>query len=98
MSYPSALDYLEGAEVVAADGRNLGVITRNVYNTRSIANPFGAGSPYDPASINNPYGTYGNPYSILSPFNPYTATPPRIVRQGVNLGWLTKNSYLPNAV
>ena len=38
--------------------------------------------------------TYGSPYSSLSPYNPYTSTPPTIYLRGQRVGFLSKNKYL----
>lgn len=56
----------------APNGQFLGNVNANQYDPDSIANPYGRyGNPYSPDSINNPYGQYGNPYSPNSVRNPY---------------------------
>lgn len=58
--------------VVASDGRYLGRLNKNRYDSDSVANPYGRyGSPYSSSSIQNPYSTYGNPYSANSATNQY---------------------------
>ncbi len=48
-----------------------GQLGGNPYDPNSINNPYGRyGNPYSPDSIRNPYGA-GNPYSPTSPNNPY---------------------------
>ncbi|HSF33607.1 MAG TPA: hypothetical protein VLK82_24460 [Candidatus Tectomicrobia bacterium] len=41
------------------------------YDLKCLNNPFGAGSPYKPDGLMNPYSPYGNPYSNKSWTNPY---------------------------
>jgi hypothetical protein len=54
------------------DGKYLGELNANRYDPNSVSNPYGRyGNPYSPDSINNPYGRYGNPYSQESVNNPY---------------------------
>ena len=66
-------------------------------------NPYGSyGSEYSSTSIFNEYGTYGSPYNSLSAYNPYAYTPPWIIYTGggvpTAIAYLTKNSYLVNAI
>jgi hypothetical protein len=57
----------------------LGNLNQNPYDPNSVNNPYGRyGSPYSPDSVRNPYGTYGSPYSPYSPTNPYTNQAPKI--------------------
>ena len=50
----------------------LGNLNQNPYDPNSVNNPYGQyGSKYSPDSIRNPYGTYGSPYSPYSGTNPY---------------------------
>lgn len=60
----SRFEDLEGASIVAEDGTFLGKISRNRYDTDSIANNYGAhGGKYSSESIFNNYGQYGSKYS-----------------------------------
>ena len=69
--------------VYGQDGKYLGKLGANPYDTDSISNPFGRyGSPYSPNSINNRFGTYGSPFSPLCPRNPYATRPPVIIGPG----------------
>src|ERR671921_96370 len=69
-----SLDILEGSGLKAADGTYLGNVTHNVFDPDSLANEYGEyGNPYSAKSIFNQYGTYGNP---LSPYNQFSRTPP----------------------
>jgi hypothetical protein len=87
-----------GSTVVAADGEYLGVLGGR-FGLDSICNPFSTyGSRYSLTSVRNPYGTYGSQYSLYSAYSRYTSTPPKIVSNGVAIGYLTKNPYLAGAV
>jgi hypothetical protein len=86
---------LEGAWIVANDGKPLGLITANEFNSDSLLNEFGEyGNEFNSDSIFNEFGPYGNEFSSLSPFNEFTSTPPIIVRNGKILGYFTANSSL----
>lgn len=63
--------------IYAPDGTYLGVLSANEYDPDSVSNRFGRyGDPYSPDSINNPYGRYGDPYSPDSVTNPYAVSLP----------------------
>lgn len=63
---------LAQVQLYARDGTYLGNVTNNPYDPNSINNPYGRyGSPYSSDSIHNPYGKYGSPYSSQSPDNIY---------------------------
>ena len=58
--------------IYSQDGKYLGNLNTNQYDPNSVSNPYGKyGNPYSPDSINNQYGVYGNPYSNQSVRNPY---------------------------
>jgi hypothetical protein len=59
----------------------LGDLSANELDPNSIANPFGAGSPFSPNSVTNEFGIYGNPYSNQSATNPYATEAPRLYDQ-----------------
>ncbi len=64
--------HAQSPQLYGADGRYLGSVNTNRYDPYSVANPYGQyGNPYMPNSINNPYGVYGSPYSSYSVRNPY---------------------------
>ena len=89
---------LEGAAVVADDGKYLGKLTSQ-YSTESIFNEYGNyGSEYSINSIWNEYGNYGSEYSSKSPFNEYTRTPPKLIKNRRVIGFLTVNDYIAGAV
>jgi hypothetical protein len=92
-------DHLLDASIIAHDGTFLGRISKDNFDELSISNPYGPyGSPYSSKSIFNDYGPYGGEYSTMSPFNSYSTTPPRVVRDGMELGYLTVNEFLPNKI
>jgi|GEM_PF-2798169 len=66
-------------KIYAADGTYLGKLSSNRYDPESISNPYGRyGNSYG-NTINNPYSKYGSPYSSYSWRNPYSSTAaPRI--------------------
>lgn len=68
------------------------------YDPRCIDNPYGAGSPYNSDSVNNPYGRYGSPYSNESANNPYATDAPKLYDQNGNYrGRLSANPYDPDS-
>jgi hypothetical protein len=65
--------------IVAPDGTYLGRLSSNQYDPDSVSNPYGRyGNPYSADSINNPYGKYGSRYSNQSPNNPYAQRAPSL--------------------
>jgi hypothetical protein len=69
------------------------------YDFNCLNNPYGAGSPYKPDGMMNPYSQYGSPYSNNSWTNPYATNPPKIYDQnGQYHGNLSTNPYDPNSV
>jgi len=86
------------AKIVADDGRYLGSVT-SVYDPESILNKYGNyGNEYSSTSIWNEYGRYGGKYSGLSPFNPYATKPPSIVQNKKTIGRLTVNRTMQGSV
>ena len=70
---------------------DLGNLSANEFDPNSIANPFGAGSPYSSNSVTNEFGIYGSPYSNRSASNPYATEAPRLCdQQGNYRGELTR--------
>ena len=85
--------------ILASDGQFLGRLFLNIYDPESVSNIYGLyGNPYSSVSINNKYSMYGSPYSSLSPFNPYTTTPPSIYLRGTKVGVLSINNFLMGSV
>ena len=79
--------------------QRLGNLSTNPYDSRSIANPYGAGSPYHSDGINNPYSRFGSPYSNFSASNPFATQAPRLYDQHGNFrGRLSTNPYDPDSI
>lgn len=69
------LAHAEPPSIYADDGTYLGNLNSNKYDPNSVSNEYGRyGDPYSPDSINNPYGKYGDPYSPDSVTNPYATS------------------------
>ena len=68
------------------------------YDSRCLNNPYGAGNPYKADGLNNPYSTYGSPYSNKSHTNPYATDAPKLYdSQGNYRGRLSSNPYDPDS-
>jgi hypothetical protein len=68
------------------------------HDQRCLDNPYGAGSPYKPNGLMNPYSEYGGPYSNKSWRNPYATNAPKIYdSQGRYHGRLSTNPYDPDS-
>ena len=66
----------------------------NKYDPNSLANPYGAGSPYKADGLMNPYSQYGSQYSNKSWTNPNATDAPKIYGQdGTYHGRLSTNKY-----
>jgi len=64
------------------------------YDPDSLANPYGAGSPYKADGLMNPYSRYGSPYSSQSWRNPYATDTPKLYDSTGNYrGKLSSNPY-----
>lgn len=82
-----------GARVEAQDdqGTYLGTIAR-ASEADSIFNAAGGyGGPDSPTSIWNPYGRFGSTFSAYSPHNPAATQPPKLVKDGRVVGYLSAN-------
>ncbi len=78
----------------------LPVLAQNcAYDPRCLNNPYGAGNPYKPDGIMNPYSQYGSPYSNKSHTNPYATDATRVYDQKGNYrGRLSSNPYDPESI
>jgi hypothetical protein len=93
------LNELQGCTLVAEDGTFLGRISRDHSDPESLATATGEyGSPFAEHSIFNAAGRYGSSGSDFSPFHPTTRHPPRILREGEVLGYLSVNPQLPDRI
>ena len=89
----SLCESVAGASLFAQDDQNtfLGTIGRPT-DPESIFNVAGIyGSPDSLLSIWNRYGRFGSEFSAYSPRNAAAATPPRLVRDGRLVGYLSNN-------
>lgn len=69
----------ESPIIVGEDGKYLGRLNSNRYDSDSVSNPYGRfGSRYSSESINNRYGRYGSRYSNESANSPYATNAPRV--------------------
>jgi len=74
------------------------VVSPNSFDPDSLANPYGAGSPYKSDGLMNPYSQYGSPYSSKSWRNPYATDTPKLYdSQGNYRGKLSSNPYDPDS-
>ena len=90
--------FLYGSEVIADDGTYLGKIADS-WDSDSIFNENGPyGSKDNNESIWNENGPYGNRFSRYSAFNPGTKTPPKIIKDGKFIGYLSINKRLSGAI
>lgn len=95
----TSLERFLDAQIIAADGTNLGTVSRNSLDPDSIVNAFGRfGSKFNNQTILNPYGAYGSPYGQFSPYNEYSSTPPSLIKHGRQIGTLSANPYIPGAI
>lgn len=71
--------------VILAASTYLGEYNTDRYEPNSIYNIHGKyGNPQNPDSINNPYGKYGSLYSNQSANNPYATDAPKLYDQEGN--------------
>lgn len=68
----------DAPRIYAQDGTYLGKLSSNRYDPESVSNPYGRyGNPYG-NTVNNRYGTYGSRYSPQSWSNPYASSAPKV--------------------
>ena len=82
----------------AQPSKVLGVLNANPYDPNSLQNPYGAGNLYKPDGLMNPYSENGSPYSPKSWTNPHATQPTKLVDStGKYLGELSDNPYRPDS-
>ena len=69
----------------------------NRYSPDSLANPYGAGSPYRSNGLMSPYSQYGSRYSNRSWRNPYATRAPQMYSGGKYRGRMSTNRYAPDS-
>lgn len=73
---------------------DLGNLSANPFDVDSTANPFGKGSQFVPNGINNPFSSYGSPFSNKSATNPVATEAPKLYdQQGNYRGKLSANPF-----
>jgi len=77
----------------SSESKPLGALRENPYDSNSLSNPYGAGSPYRSDGLMNPYSRYGSPYSNQSWRNPYATEAPRLYEGGKYRGRFSTNPY-----
>lgn len=81
--------------VFAANGQFLGVINDNPFDPDSLCNPFGNyGNKFSATSIWNQFGDYGSNFATYSAFNNFTSTAPVIFANSQALAFLSSNATL----
>ena len=81
--------------IYAQDGQFLGFVNDNRFDPDSICNRFGTyGNKFSSLSIWNEFGTYGGDFGSLSAFNDLTATPPILFDEIGALAYVSTNSVL----
>jgi hypothetical protein len=87
------------AQLWAADGQFLGVLSSNQSDPNSINNPNTYGGFYSYQSIKNPASPYGGACGLYSPYNITCINPPVILYQGQPMLVVSKNlSVLTNGL
>jgi len=80
---------------VANDHTFLGVIDRKYWEPDSVSNPNGVyGDPRSPYSIWNPDGRWGTKWGHDSPWNPNATRPPKVYFGDYFWGYLSANRAL----
>lgn len=83
---------------LTVQAEDLGDLSANEFDPNSVANPFGAGSPFSPTSVTNQVGIYGSPFSNRSATNPFATDAPRLYdQQGNYRGRLSTNQFDPDS-
>ncbi|MBD2682193.1 MULTISPECIES: hypothetical protein [Nostoc] len=96
MSIPRFLTAINGiAQLWAADGQFLGLLSSDQSDPNSISNFYGNyGSSCGIYSIRNSAGLYGSESGIYSPYNTCCLNPPITFYQGQPVLMVTRNPYV----
>jgi len=87
-----------GASVFSSESapRYLGFVGSD-FGQDSINNRVGSyGSQFASDSVRNEFGTYGSPFSSFSANNPFAVNPPKLIKEGVFIAFLSSNTALPS--
>jgi hypothetical protein len=93
-------DIVNGSVLIAQDDKYtfLGKIA-SAYDLNSIFNEYGPyGGEYHQQSVWNQHATFGSEYSTYSPHNPYTLTPPMLIKNKKVIGYLTANKTVQPSI
>lgn len=82
------------AQIWAADGQFLGVLSSNPFAPNSLINPNTYGCPYNYNSITNSACPYGGDCGMYSPYNCACIKPPIVLYQGQPVLGISKNPHL----
>ena len=94
----AACAQFDGALIIDADDEYIGKVT-NSADRESIFNGFGRfGSEFRTESIWNQFGKNGSEFRSNSAFNEFSRNPPKIIKNGRIIGYLTTNDAMPGAV
>ncbi len=91
---------LKNARIIAQDSENtyLGTVS-NKHSSESIFNEYGKfGSEFRTTSIWNEHSSFGSKHRIYSAFNDHSNKPPKIVKNGYTIGYLTTNKFKIKAI
>ncbi len=89
---------IDGAMLINKDDEYIGKLAIST-DPDSVFNEYGKyGNEYNSWSIWNEYGKNGGEYQSGSAFNDYSSDPPRIVKNGSVIGFLTTNKFKRGAV
>lgn len=81
--------------IEAQDGTFLGKLNPNHFDPESIFNGFGTyGNKFSQNSLFNKYSPYGSQFSNLSPYNKFSQSPPRLFVKGQFVAFLTVNNMI----
>ena len=89
---------IDGAVIISASGDYLGKFA-NQYDSNSIFNKFGTyGSKFQSKSIWNDFGENGSEYNPNSWRNKFSPTPPKVIKNGSVIAFLTVNKNVAGAI
>jgi hypothetical protein len=73
---------------------DLGALSANPFDSDSMANPFGKGSPFALTGVNHPFSSYGSPFSNTSASILFATDAPKLYdQQGNYRGKLSTNPF-----
>lgn len=87
---------LDGASIFSSEDAPVYLgFMGNAFASDSIFNRFGTyGNEFSTSSVRNQFGRYGSSSSMFSAQNSFAVRPPRIIRDGVFIAYLSNNTSL----